>query len=105
MTKYDYAFTTSAGIPMGVRIVRSGDAYGLDNCLMNTNRQPLVEFFDLRHAQFITRYGVRTLLGTDDYGSRIGSSAGLCLQGDVPAWNIDRANAARVADFLEGVSA
>ena len=67
-----------------VRIVRAGDRYGRDFCLTHDKEdKPLVEFYDGRHphteyGQFVSRYYVATILGTDRYGSGEG---GLCLDG------------------------
>ncbi len=70
------------------KIIRKGDQYGKDNCLTHDGDKPLVEFWDLTYqnnkfgpdGQFVSRYYVETILEVVN---------GLCLQGDVPEWNID----------------
>ena len=91
--------------PWAVRIVRTGDAYGLDDRLTHDKADPLVEFYDTRQAgpkfgprgQFVSRYDLSTLLD-----HRPG--AGLCLQGGVPSWTVTGADFERVAAFLRTVT-
>lgn len=69
-----------------IRIVREGAAYGSGDALTHDKPDPLVEFYDLGTrklgGQFISRYYASTL-------AHHVPGAGLCLQGGVPAWDID----------------
>lgn len=89
------AITSKTGVRFNVRIIRTGDRYGLDDCLTVGEGSslrlegpgPFVEFFDSRfphteNGQFVARYGVDTILR---------HSGGLDLVGYVPSWKIDAA--------------
>lgn len=85
-----------------VRIVRKGDRYGRDYCLTHDEDKPLVEFYDNRYphtedGQFISRYYVETILGTDRYGRGTG---GLCLDGGVPSWTVSEQDMDTVREYL-----
>ena len=82
-----------------VRIVRTGDAYGLNDCLTNDGA-PLVEFYDNRHmhtsrGQFVSRYFVFTILERAD-------GLGLMLDGGVPAWTVSADDMRIVGAYLRG---
>ena len=84
-----------------VRIVRTGDAYGLDDRLINDGA-PLVEFYDNRHmhtprGQFVSRYYIDTLLDRPD-------GLGLALDGGVPAWTVNADDMRLVVAYLRGVA-
>lgn len=84
--------------------LRKGDRYGLDDALVATD--DMVEFYDATysnqkgfgpHGQFVQRYYVSTLKGTDSYNKSVNRGAvisvaerGLDLHGGVAAWKIDR---------------
>jgi len=81
----------------GVRVVRLGDGYGLDDRLTHDRAEPMIEFYDLTplesgddrfgpRGQFVSRYNIETL--ARDLASRPGF--GLNLDGGVDAWKIDR---------------
>lgn len=83
-----------------VQIVRKGDRYGLDKCLTHADDEPMVEFYDLSYpekfgaeGQFVSRYSLSTL--------QTCRSGGICLQGGVPAWNIDDAAMATVYKWMK----
>jgi hypothetical protein len=81
-----------------VRIVRTGDAYGLNDCLINDGA-PLVEFYDNRYmhtprGQFVSRYFVSTILER--------THAGLMLDGSVPAWTVSADDMRLVDAYLRG---
>lgn len=86
-----------------VRIVRAGDRYGRDFCLTHDKEdEPLVEFYDTRYphteyGQFVSRYYVSTILGTDRYGSGEG---GLMLDGGVPSWTVSAQDMDTVRAYL-----
>lgn len=91
-------FTNDKGRTFTVRIVREGDAYGLNDCLRNDDPRPMVEFYDATYdtqkswdfdpvtkgrGQFISRYFAETLLETP-------FNSGLCLHGGKEdVWSID----------------
>ncbi len=87
-----------------VRIVRAGDRYGLDNCLTHDKDEPLVEFYDSRYphceyGQFVSRYYVATILGTDRYGSGVG---GLILDGgDIKRTTVSAQDMDTVREYLK----
>jgi len=94
-TDHMVAITSKTGVRFNVRIIRTGDRYGLDDCLTvgegNSLRLegpgPFVEFYDSRYlhtprGQFVSRYGVDTILATRQ---------GLDLVGYEPSWKIDAA--------------
>ena len=88
----------SNGIPFRVRILISGDRYGLNEAL-TLDGQPQVEFYDrrymhTRHGQFVTRYYVSTILDS-------AFGFGLVLQGDVPSWRVEAAEMAQVKEWLK----
>lgn len=81
-----------------VRIVRTGDKYGLNNCLIN-DKEPMVEFYDSRYphdkyGQFISRYYVSTLKR---------HKGGLDLYGGEPAWQVSAEGMKKVVKYLEKV--
>jgi hypothetical protein len=85
-----------------VRILRKGDKYGRDFCLTHDEDKPLVEFYDGRYphceyGQFVTRYYVSTILGTDKWGRGAG---GLILDGGIPAWTVSAEDMDTVRDYL-----
>ena len=81
-----------------VRVVRSGDRYGLNFCLTHDKDEPLVEFCDSRyphtkHGQFVSRYYLSTILEMGD--------TGLCLDGGEPEWEVSAEDMAAVRAWLE----
>jgi hypothetical protein len=90
-----------------VRVVNKGDKYGRDFVLINDSDKPLVEFYDARYphtefGQFVSRYYVSTILGTDGYGRAEG---GLSLHGGIPEWTVSAEDMATVRNFLKEVTA
>ena len=96
------------GITFLARIVKVGDRYGRDMCLVNDTRA-MIEFYDTRHSfdrdpagemlgQFVSRYYVGTLRNSLD---RRGEVTGLCLDGGVPDWTLDATAMAVVHGFLD----
>lgn len=78
-----------------VRIVRTGDKYGREMCLTHEKDEPLVEFYDARYNQFVSRYYASTLLESGGY------PGGLCLDGGHPdEWSVSAEGMARVIDHL-----
>jgi len=80
-----------------IRVIRPGDRYGLNDCLMlRAGEQPLVEFYDPRYlhtpfGQFVARY----------YLSTIRTHGGpLCLDGGVPEWTLTADQVAAVQHTL-----
>lgn len=103
--------TAANGIPFTVRIVREGDSYGLNWCKTHDEARPLVEFYDARfdnakftpgYGQFVSRYYASTLLGTDEWANGPRERGrGLCLDGGVPAWEVDGASMDAVMEWVK----
>ena len=93
-----------AGRAFNVRLVRKGDRYGLNDCLVHDKDEPLVEFWDATYetdarftpkfGQFVSRYCLGTLTG--------GGPRGIALCGHVPEWTVTAGN---VADALAAAHA
>ena len=86
-----------------VRIVNTGDNYGLNMCLLNV-KAPMVEFYDSRYphtqyGQFVSRYYISTILSQDNRGGEY--SNGLCLDGRVAAWHVSAEDMQQVITFLK----
>jgi hypothetical protein len=87
-----------------LRIVNTGDKYGVNDCLTNT-RDPMIEFYDSRftngadgdRGQFVTRYYIETLTSRKPNG--------LCLDGGVPAWTVSADGMKQVIEFIQEVTA
>lgn len=102
---------TAHGVPFAVRIVRQGDGYGLGHKLVHDGDEPMVEFYDARFddarfdeglGQFVSRYDVGTIFGTDGWSANArGPGRGLMLQGGVPEWRVDGPAMDRVVEWLE----
>ena len=85
-----------------VRIVKPGDRYGMDDCLVNAGPAWLVEFYDTTYrspfsmgrGQFVSRYFTATILASD-YPN------GLCLDGDFKdVWSVTADGMKQVQDFI-----
>lgn len=87
--------TAANGVRFLARILRTGDTYGLNDCLTKGIGRSRdldgdglsVEFYDTRYnhtrfGQFVSRYAVATILGGFGYG-------GLDLMSYEPSWKID----------------
>lgn len=103
--------------PWRLRLVRLGDRYGRDDCLVHeqnphhkVDADPLVEFYDASQSvakfgprgQFVSRYYASTLLAGRG-GWRSGENrgrGGLCLDGSVEGWNVDAAVMTQVCRWL-----
>ena len=109
----------NAGRAFNVRLVRKGDRYGLDNCLVHDKDDPLIEFWDATYehdarftpglGQFVSRYFLATLTGQDGFGGDRRGSSGIDLCGHVAAWKVTGDNvavsiAAAEAALAESVS-
>jgi len=88
-----------------VRVVNKGDKYGRDFVLTHDSDKPLVEFYDSRYphtefGQFVSRYYVSTILGTDGYGRAEG---GLILDGgNADVWTVKEGDMNVVRAYLKG---
>jgi hypothetical protein len=100
--------TNRDGVIFNVRIVRKGDRYGLEDCLVydETDRffhenDPMVEFYDARQdvkrfgerGQFVSRYSLSTFME---------HTGGLDLHGGILAWKISAGNVLDVKIWLKG---
>ena len=88
-----------------VRVVNKGDKFGRDFCLTHDSDKPMVEFYDSRYphtefGQFVSRYYVSTILGTDGYGRAEG---GLILDGgNADVWTVKEGDMNVVRAYLKG---
>jgi hypothetical protein len=83
------------GRAFNVRVVRSGDHYGRNDCLVHDKDEPLVEFWDATYehdprftpglGQFASSYYLSTLTAR-------GRLVGLDLCGHVDAWKLTAGN-------------
>lgn len=94
-----FEITNDKGNKFLVRIVRKGDRYGRNDCLVNQENKALVEVYDAEYihtqfGQFISRYYMETLL---DGSSR---NNGINLYGGEPKWQIDAQNWRKVIVWL-----
>ena len=91
--------------PFTVKIIRKGDAYGLNDCLTHDDEQgfgSMVEFYDASQnpahfdpeGQFVSRYYISTIM------EGVYADQGLCLDGGIPVWAIDRITMREVRNFL-----
>ncbi|RLF56017.1 MAG: hypothetical protein DRN27_10025 [Thermoplasmata archaeon] len=87
--------TTDKMHKFGVRIVNTGDHYGLNDVLVNDG-DPLVEFWDhttFEEGQFVSRYYVKTILD-HEYGHDLN------LDGGIPEWSIDANSMTTIVGWL-----
>jgi hypothetical protein len=91
--------TNDAGREFQLRIVEVGDAYGRNNCLIHDKAEygPMVEFWDMTHNQFVSRYYIETLLESPNE-----RNYNLSLCGYEPVWTIDANTMQTVYQFIEG---
>lgn len=85
-----------------VRIVFTGEGYGLNDCIINEESVPLVEFYDSRYqsprsprGQFVSRYYASTLLNGDT------DTRGLSLDGGIPEWTVSAEDMKTVHNHLK----
>lgn len=101
-----------------VHLVMPGEHYGRDDVLTyepedavkHGSGLPLVEFYDTSQdpaafpgGQYVSRYYMDTLLGTDSLklGVPIRDMSALSLDGGIPAWTVSGDDLKRVADWLD----
>ncbi len=72
-----------------MRVIPVGENYGLNDCLVNTGPNPLVEFYDARFqsrqnpfGQFVSRYYVPTFMNID--------GTALALDMGIPEWTLSK---------------
>jgi hypothetical protein len=80
-----------------VVVVNKGDNYGRNNVLTHDKDDQLVEFYDTKSDQFVSRYYRSTLLDGDKDGR------GLNLQGDVPEWSVSGDGMDEVREMLRSL--
>jgi hypothetical protein len=114
MSKIVARVVNDRGLAFNVRLVRRGDRYGLNNCLVHDCDEPLVEFWDASLendprftpglGQFASRYYLGTLTGKFGYHGHDHRAAprGISLCGHVPQWSVTGGN---VADAIAAVEA
>lgn len=87
-----------------LRVVRSGEKYGREECLIHGKDDPLVEFYDKRYphtqyGQFVSRYYASTLAEMRDDGSAFS------LDGGIPEWTVPASDVGKVIAFASGAIA
>ncbi len=90
--------TNDKGRPFLIRVVRHGDRWGLNDCLVHDKADPLIEFYDYNYANVKT-FGERGQFVANYYASTLAEHApdrGLCLHGGVDGWEVDAAALAPV---------
>ena len=98
--------TNDAGRSFNVRLIRKGDRYGLNDCLVHKEDEPMIEFWDATYendpkftiglGQFVARYALGTLTGKPGCYGRCDHrvvSQGIDLLGYVAEWKITGPNA------------
>ena len=95
--------TNELGRSFGIHIVRKGDRFGLNKCLVHEDERgwgPMVEFYDLTYpdtfgeeGQFVSRYYTETLRKGE-------GGVGLNLCGYQPAWRVTAENMDQVLSFI-----
>lgn len=105
-----------------VHLVMPGDHYGRGDVLTYKQEDadrygsglPMVEFYDTSAnplefpgGQFVSRYYMDTLLGTDDLklGTPLRDMQALSLDGGVPAWTVSGLDLSNTAAWLDGAYA
>lgn len=105
--------TNDQGRTFNVRLVRHGDRYGLNDCRVHDENEPLLEFWDASSehdprftpglGQFVSRYFLGTLTGKDGYYGhdhrRIPREIALC--GNERAWRVTGQNVAEAVAAAE----
>lgn len=76
-----------------VRVIDKNGSYGRDDCLIHDKDDALVEFWDIKYNQFVSRYYKSTLLERT-------ANIGLSLHGDIPAWAVSAEGMEEVRTFL-----
>lgn len=116
MRKFAPIKNHETGIPFTVRLVEKGDRYGLRNCLVHNEDEPLVEFYDARYpfcsdpegnvlGQFVSRYNLTILTGEHEFSSGGIAGRGINLHGGEPNWQIDAKGADEAMAFVNGLVA
>ena len=78
-----------------IKLIQKGDNYGLDNCLTHFDVDPMIEFWDVKTDQFISRYFLSTLKENQYDG------CGITLCGDIPEWSVSYENKKDAIIFAE----
>jgi len=78
-----------------VEVINKGDSYGRNNVLTHDKDDQLVEFWDTKYDQFISRYYKSTLLDRN-YG-------GLILYGGEPEWTVSAEGMDQVIEMLRAL--
>lgn len=85
----------STGKTWAARVIRKGDRYGLDDCLIHDKPNSMVEFYDTNNGeQFVSRYYTKTIMD-------IANGAGLLMDGGTPQWSLDGGSVAIVKEWLK----
>ena len=93
-------------IHFNTKIIRTGEQYGLNDCLVNEG-EAMVEFYDSRFTgegfspigQFVTRYNISSLLADGDTLS----ARGLNLDAGIDSWSVDPKQMSEIIKSLRNV--
>ena len=77
-------------IPFFAKVVPVGGRFGRKNCLVNEEK-PMIEFYDGRYDQFITRY----------YLDNLNVNNGVILDGGIDEWYISAENLAAAVKWAK----
>ncbi len=93
-----HTVTNENGTQFLVRVVKPGQSYGRNSCLVNDRTEALIEFYDYTRpdfdstfpgmGQFVTRYYASTLFDRLDLDT-VPFRAGLNLHFGVDGWYLD----------------
>lgn len=85
-----------------VRLVRKGQKYGKDFCLVYNEDKPMIEFYDQRYipaftgfGQFVSRYYVSTFMDIKD--------GGLSLDSDIDNWTLTEDNVKSIQESIKNI--
>ena len=92
-----------SGLTWAVRVVPQWGRYGREDDIVHGAREPLVEFFDTRHAhtdlgRFVSRYNLSTLL----HRPAEANALGLMLDGGVPDRSVSGELMQKLVPWLQG---
>jgi len=101
MKNYSKKFTDPvSGLDWNVRVIGTGQKYGLNNCLVNDSIMPMVEFYDCRYmltqwGQFVSRYYLAQIFELQN--------SGLNLDGGIDDWSVSANTIEEIKSYLSNI--
>lgn len=95
--------TNEVGRKFIIKIIKQSDLYGLNDCLVHNDSDPMIEFYDATYknqngfgkcGQFVTRYFYSTLKDVELH-------SGIQLEGGIADWNVSAKNVRQVLNFAK----